>query len=191
MTKTHYISIFLFIMTLGLGLYLFVGLGNFPVAIVNSHVITEKSYRKNMTAIDNYYEAAEKTYRNVDLGALVDDRTELGRLSLEQLIENQLVQGELEARLGGDYDQIVSRKMGDIKNQDEFVKAATALYGLSFADLSELFLAPAAEREILDGKLLLEKTTFDEWLVKAKGEASVTILISSFAWKTGEGVVKE
>ena len=178
-------------MTLGLGFYLFVGLGNFPVAIVNSHMITEKSYRKNIIAIVNYYEAAEKTYRDVDMRALVDDRTELKRLSLEQLIENRLVHEGLKERLGGDLNVVVDRKMGDIKKQDEFVKAATALYGLSFSDLSDLFLAPAAEREILDGKLLLEKTTFDEWLKKAKNEASVTMLISSFSWKGGEGVVKE
>ena len=58
---------------------------------------------------------------------------------------------------------------------------------MNVSDFKQMFLRPAAEHEILDGQLLVEKTTFENWLRNAKRDAKVRLLISNFAWD-GEGV---
>lgn len=180
MKKKHYVALFIFIIVLGTGLYAFINLGYFPVAIVNGEFITERQYNKNIIAALNYYNAADKTYKlNIDTGA---DRLTLKKLALDQIIESKIVHQELARRLGDDLGDVIQNKLSDLQDKPDFIKAATTLYGINFGDFTDLFLRPIAEREILDGKLFMEKTTYDDWLVQAKNQASITILINNFSW---------
>src|SRR3989344_4397174 len=106
---------------------------------------------------------------------------------LKEIVENTIIHQDVKRRLGSSFDDIVDNKIKDLSGSEALKKAASTLYGLTLADFIDLFIKPAAERELLDGKLLLEKTTFDDWFKEAKKNASVTLLVSGFFWN-GDGV---
>ena len=83
-------------------------------------------------------------------------------------------------------EAIVQQRLKDVEKNQDFSKAASALYGMSFDDFIDLFIRPVAERELLDGKLLVEKTTVDAWLKDAKARASVTMFIPNYSWQDGK-----
>jgi len=188
MTPFHYKIIFAALVVLGSVLYIFIAYGYFPVAIVNSSFITQREYEKNVAAVINYYDAAAKTYSKGDIKSSEKDILELKQLTLNEMIQNRLVHVELKKRLGRDLRGIVDKKLADAKNKEDFKKAATAIYGLEFSDFTDLVLTPVAEREVLEGRLFLASSTFEDWTRGAKQQARVIILISGFSWD-GKGIM--
>lgn len=187
MKRKHFVLTFLVLVTAGLGIYLIVFLGYFPVAVVNSHVITERLYEKNLSAIYKYSDALAFTYKDEELSSLKNSRAELKSIVLTQLIENSLIHREVQNRLGAEVKNVVDNKIKDLKDNEELEKAAGAIYGLEYVDFIDLFLKPLAEKEVLDGRLLLEKKGFDEWLMEEKTKARVVLLLGNYFWN-GESV---
>jgi hypothetical protein len=177
---------FLCIIFVGVVIYGVISRGYFPVAIVNGGIITEREYEGSVAAVVNYYQSAGKTYKGLNINALLKDQDEVRRLALDQLVENTIIDRELQKRMGKDLEPIVQQKLSDIRKNQDFSKAASALYGVSFDDFINLFMRPIAERELLDGKLLLEKSDVISWLTRAKATASVTMLVPGYSWGVGE-----
>lgn len=177
---------FLCIIFVGVIVYGVISRGYFPVALVNGGIISERDYEESVAAVVNYYQSAGKTYRGLNIEDLLKNKDEVRRLALDQLVENAIIDRELQKRMGKDLGPIVQQKLSDIKKNQDLSKAASALYGVSFDDFLNLFMRPIAERELLDGKLLLEKTDINTWLAKAKIVASVTLLVPGFSWSGGE-----
>ncbi len=190
MSSLVYKIAFLSLIIIGVSAFSLVSAGYFPVAIVNSHIVTERAYRTNLDAVVHYYDAAVKTYSKLDFTNALADPDDLRRLALEQLIENELVHQALSARLGANLSAAIQKKLGSASTTEKFPSATQALYGINVSEFKELFLQPAAEHEILDGQLLIEKTTFDNWLRGAKRDAKVRLLIGNFRWD-GDGVKKK
>lgn len=180
------IIIFFLLIFGGITAYGVVGLGYFPIALVNGKIITERQYKQSISAVLNYYEAADKTYQNLKIADMLKNKDEVKKLALEQLVENAIINQELKKRLGNNLEAIVQQKLTEVKNNQDFSKAASALYGLNFDDFVNLFMRPVAERELLDGKLLLEKSDVNTWLKDAKTSARVTVLVSNYFWQDGE-----
>ena len=185
-SKRNYLISFVILVVVGVSLYIYIGLGHFPVAIVNSEIITEREYQKSFAAILNYTETASKTYSNLDLSELTKDKKNVKKLVLEGEIENKIIHQELTLRLGGDLNSVIDSKLKTVNTGEKLAQAASTLYGINFQDYIELFLRPVAEKEILDGKLFAENTKLDDWLAKAKGQASVIILVPGFSWENGK-----
>ncbi len=181
-----YKIIFLAIVFLGLGSYYFVRSGLYPVAIVNSTFIWSKSYREHYNAALIYYQNLFANYSKEEMEKvnIPDFLQELRRATLDKLIENVLIYGELENKVGKDLSSLVERKL------PAFEDPASSVYGLSPAQFKEMVLVPQAQREILEGRLFLNKQTMDDWLLQARSSAKVFILSSSFTWN-GSEVVKD
>lgn len=182
MKQRTLLIIFLGIILAGAVVYGLISRGYFPALLVNGEIVSERDYEKSISAVVNYYQAAGKTYQGINIEEVLKNKDEVKKLALEQLVENTLIEQGLADRLGGNLDQAVSNKLSDLKQNQKFSQAASAIYGVSFDDFMNLFMRPIAERELLDGKLLIEKTNIDAWLTNAKLQARVTILLPSYSW---------
>lgn len=171
---------------MGVVIYGVISQGYFPALFVNGKMVTEREYEKNVMAVISYYEVASKTYKGINIEEILKNKDEVKKLALEQLIEDVLINQGLKDRLGADLEAVVSNKLSDIRQNQKLGKAASAIYGMSFDEFVNLFMRPVAERELLDGKLLLEKTNVDTWLKNAKLKARVTLLLPGYSWQNGE-----
>ena len=179
--------IFLFIIFFGLGFYYLVHNGFYPVAIVNSHWISARTFKREYQTALIYYQNAIKTYTGQDLAIQQrpDFVKELRRAALDKLIENTLIYSELEIRIGKELSEIVEKKI------PSFQESAISLYGLESAEFKDLVLAPQAQREILEGQLASEKKNFDEWLAKARQTAKVRLLATGVVWDGVQVVMRD
>lgn len=190
MRKKHYVSFFLLLVVIGTTFFIFVEKGYFPVAIVNSTLITQRHYEKSVTAFMQYQEMFVKTYSRPNAPLSERDLDDIRRLILEQVIENTLIRQEVKRRLGSEAEVVIKNKIAGIIDNQKLKEAAAAISGLNFEDFVELLLKPLAEQEILDGRLFLEKVRFEDWLKQARNSARVTILIANLSWENGEIKVK-
>lgn len=176
----HFFLTFLAIIFVGLASYYVVHFGYYPIAIVNGNLV----FARSLT--DEYF-VAYRYYANLlgpqnDRVASLEFKKELRRATLNDLIEKSLIGQELKNRVGRDLDSLVDNKIKIPAKSDDVEKAANLLYGLSLADFREMVLVPKAQREILEGRLFLEKKNIEEWLVGAAENASVFILTPEFYW---------
>ncbi|MBI4119387.1 MAG: hypothetical protein HY456_00890 [Parcubacteria group bacterium] len=186
----HRTVVILFTALIGTGLFLYyiIVQERYPAAFVGIYPISSGTLDEVYSAAVRYYQNAAKTYGgNVNELSTAAVRQEIRRAAMEELIEERIIHSELQRRLGKDLDLVVQNKLNDIVKDPSFQKAAAAVYGLAFDDFSRLFLVPQAEREILDGRLFLEKKELSGWLEAAKKKSRVTILTPGFSWN-GETV---
>ncbi len=179
------------IVFVSLGAYYFVRFGYYPVAIINFRLITASALNEEYAVVYRYYAGAVLLPgKNVEMESL-EFKKELRRATLQDLIEKSLISQELEKRVGRDLVGIVEKKINfSTDNKQNLEEAARLLYGLNLADFKEMILAPRAEREILEGRLFLEKKNLDEWVAEATGDARVFILTPEFFWKDGSVVLR-
>lgn len=182
MNKEKYIAVFLLCAALGIAAYFYMSGGSYPMAIVGGNIITKNEFAKNYSAHYNYYYAAAKTYGGIKEFATEEAVLEIKRATLEQLILNILVRGEVKTRLGDSYNSVLGNKIKIADANPDFQAAATAIYGISFNEFEEKILTPMADLEILEGQLFAEGQSLDEWLKIAKENAQVIILDSAFSW---------
>lgn len=167
---------------------------SYPVAFVGWRQISLKDFNNDYSASLYYYGNVLKTYgksQSLDSSA----RQELSRLTMAQLIENKLVNLELEKRIGkSDLERMVDAKIREALAGKDVSNEVKTMLGLSLAEFEEIILKPQAEREILEGRLLLENNPpsggIDGWLKDAENKARVTILLPGFQWKDGEVAAK-
>ena len=90
-------------------------------------------------------------------------------------------------------DKKIVYKFNIERNIDEpaLKHAAENLYGMTLVDFNEMILIPQARREILEGRLYLEKQNLDDWLAQALGSARVTILTPEFIWDNNKVALRD
>ncbi len=188
MKINKYFIIFLLILFLGLGSYYLVHFGYYPVAFVNAKMITARS-------LNNDFVAAYQYYGNVLVARGADVKSEgfkreLNRQLLNRAIDNILVNKGLEIIVGKDLAQIMENKLSAPNlSSAELAESVKNLYGLSLPEFRELVLVPQAEREVLEGRLTLQKKELTAWLNEARGLARVWILLPNLSWNGKEVVV--
>ncbi|TSC88841.1 MAG: Uncharacterized protein G01um10143_738 [Parcubacteria group bacterium Gr01-1014_3] len=188
MKTNHYFIILLSILFLGLGGYYLVHFGYYPVAFVNAKMILARS-------MNNDFVAAYQYYGNI-LGAQGTDvksegfKRELHRQLLNRAIDNILINGGLKTIVGNDLAQLVENKLSAPNLQSpELAESVESLYGVSLSEFRKMVLVPQAEREVLEGRLTLQKKELAVWLTDARALARVMILLPSLSWNGKEVVV--
>ena len=179
-----YKIIFLVIILFGLGSYYLVRAGYYPLVLVNSTVILANEFRNNYNAAAVYYQNVFNTYspenlKKINIPEFLD---ELRRATLDKMVENVLIYSELNREIGNDLPILVERKI------PKFEEITASLYGLTAVQFKELVLKPQARREILEGRLFLNKLSVDDWMLHTRSEAKVLIFSSSFTWIGGKVV---
>lgn len=184
MSLQRYFTTFLLILFVGLGGYYLVHYGYYPIALVNSQIITANRFEIEYAVAYNYYVRALSDAKDTDPKAR-DFKRELRRAVLDNLIEQALVQQDLNVRVGKDLNQIVQGKILNSQKLDPKTLEETArvVYGLDLSDFQSLVLVPQAEKEILQGRLFLEKKDYEQWLQEAKKTAKVFIVTPEFYWQ--------
>lgn len=174
-------------MFFGLGVYYLAHNGLYPVIIVNSKFIFQRTFEKEFQAAAVYYQNALRTYSgnsNLNREDLRGFFQEIRRAALDNLIENTLIYNELQRRAGKALNEIVDKKL------PAFKESAVALYGMTAEEFKKMVLIPQARREVLEGRFLLEKQDFAEWLFKEKQDAQIYILLPQFNWDGSQVAVK-
>ncbi|OGY67282.1 MAG: hypothetical protein A3H63_02610 [Candidatus Harrisonbacteria bacterium RIFCSPLOWO2_02_FULL_45_10c] len=190
MTYKKSLLFFAAIMVFGVAAYMALHNGQYPISIVNSHIITASTVEKNFVASLTYLQNAALVYRsNPALLETAAARGEIKRATLDKLITDALILSELKTRVSGEeIDTIADTKINQFLYENSDVeRAAQALYGLSLAEFKSRVLIPQAYREILEGRMFLAKEDFGAWLSEAKRSARVLVFISDLEW-TGEQI---
>lgn len=182
---------FLTVVFVSLGAYYLVHLGYYPVAIINSQWITARELNDEYAVAYRYYTgAALLSGKGIDVESR-DFKKEIRRTTLNDLVEKIFIRQELKKRVGKDLSGILESKINasadDAKNLEE---AAKLLYGLDLADFREMVLVPIAEREILEGRLFLEKKDLNSWLLEEEKNAKVFIITPEFYWDSNKVVLR-
>lgn len=184
MSLQKYFTTFLAILFVGLGAYYVVHFGYYPVAVVDRSLVTANRFETEYAVAYHYYLRALANSEDTDPRGR-DFKIELRRAVLEDLIDQVLISRDLIVRVGKELPEIVENKIvaaqkADLKTIEETAKL---LYGLSLADFKALVLEPQAKKEILQGRLFLEKKEYDSWLREAKKNAKVFIITPEFYWQ--------
>jgi len=159
-----------------------------PVAMVEYNMISYKALTDISNASKQYYENINRTYNIEDnLDTTTIDESEYQRATLSQLIDDNLIDKELQNRVGGDLSGLIEKRISDLDSDEDFKKAITGLSGLTYKDYKKLILIPQAKREILEGRLYLDNATLESWLENKRRGANVVIFSSKYSW-TGDNV---
>ncbi len=160
----------------------------FPAAIVNWNIITQKS-------LNNYYEISV-AYLNktiyiygADTKPLEDKDTkkQIKAALLDKLIEDVLIYKEVKHRAGDELEAIANQKIENVLKDSNIEEAINTLFESTLKDYIQKELKPQAYKEILEGRMLLNNESFEEWLKLEKQKANVLILLPGYFWD-GEGV---
>lgn len=183
MSLQRYFTTFLVILFVGLGAYYLVHFGYYPVAVVNRSLITANSFETEYAVAYHYYVKALANSEDTDPRTR-DFKRELRRAVMENLIEHSLINDDLTVRVGGELSEIVENKIASAQKTDmkTIEETAQILYGLTLAEFKSLVLVPQAQKEILQGRLFLEKKEYANWLQEARKKAKVFIVTPEFYW---------
>lgn len=165
--------------------------GRYPVTIVNGTFISAARFEKNYAsaAVLHGNQMKINAEKPEALEVLKKVTTaELGASVLDTLVVASLVGRAAAREAGGDLSALVQAKIGEFANDPQIRSGVQTLYGMDYADFLNEVLIPAAERDILEGRLYLRGQSYDEWLAGERKAASVHILSSRFRWD-GEKVV--
>ena len=192
MRSKSFFIVFLVMVFLGLGLFYFIRFGFYPVAFVNTAIVSARHLDQAVDSVRHYYSQAAETYSPAGtIEATPGVVREIRRATLDKLIENVLIYQELKTRVGSDFEDIVENKIMSLKlNTPNFEKAIATLYGLDLERFKKVVLKPQAQEEILEGRLTLENTDFKKWLEDKRRGASIIILATDLYWDGGKVAVK-
>ncbi len=179
------ISLIVFFIIIGSGLsaYLLVHNGLYPVTIVNFHMISAKTLEKDYDAAFRYFYNALSTYgSNPEVLQREVSQKEIRRATLNKLITDRLIYDEVKKRIGGSLDEITEKIIDQNINSAKLEQAVEKIYGLKMEDFKQQILVTQAHREILEGRMLVNKESFDDWLKNTSAQARVVILLPDFYW---------
>lgn len=178
--KKKFFIIFGSMVGLGLIGYYFIHSGFYPVAFVNSSLVSARNFDEASASVMRYYSQTLKIEGNE---RLKQARQEIRRATLDKLIENELIYNALDGKVGSNLSGLVENKIKNLKIESSNLKEAVSdLYGLSLERFKELVLEPEAWEELLTDELRSNKSDFNEWLKKERGEASIIILAPDLKW---------
>jgi len=176
----------------GAGVYLFVNSGWYPAAAVNGTLVSAGLFEKELAAAFRYYSRVLSTYTDqseVTPEELRKLREDLRAATLDNLVENILIEDKLEEIIGEELPDIVKKKLASVSLDSEKIPdAVTALYGLTLEEFKTLVLTPQAKREILEGRLVAQKQEYASVVQELRSKASVKIFLQGLFWN-GQSVV--
>ncbi|MBI3588867.1 MAG: SurA N-terminal domain-containing protein [Candidatus Liptonbacteria bacterium] len=187
--------IFSAIILSGFLVFMVISAGLYPIASVNGHLVSARTFWKNYQADAVYYQAFLKSLGPDDLKKTGQNQPpntlEIKRLVLTKLIEDVLISKEAQNELGNDLDSLVKSRIDKVDQNPDLQKAAEGIYGLALSDFKQEILVPLAKEEILTGRLFLKGQKFEDWLSDTKKTSHVSVFSSQFYWDGKEIQVQQ
>ncbi len=181
--KHHfYFGIVLFVLG-GMAIYFVSSGGYYPVALVNGEPVLARELRTITDSAFNFYLRAFDTYKKQPISEADAQNLlrEVKRATLEKLIEERLLAGEVTSRFGDSLETLLDTKLKSVEN-DNLRQAVSSVYGLSPEDFRATVLEPQATRELLVESFKQKNEDFAAWLAGQKQAASVYVLLPGFDW---------
>ena len=163
--------------------------GRYPIASVHFNIITARELHNDFGAAFNYFQRAALTYgSNPAILNTASAKQEIQRATLEKIIVDSLIFKELRKRVPeSEYQEVADRKISQfLEANPKTQEAAKTLYNLSLEDFKERILLPQSYKEILQGRMTLDGTDFNNWLQNAKSDAKVAIFYPNLKWEEGQ-----
>ncbi len=170
-----------------------VGTQSYPALMVGWRPIAYGEFRTAYNSALTYYGKALQTYDRSSSRVLDSSETkqDIKRAIIDKIIEDRLVEADLRRRMSAEeISNVVRRKISEATSGAEIANEVRTLYGLTLDEFGDYILEPQAEREILEGRLILEGKNFTDWLREARSAARITILLPGFEWDGGEVISK-
>jgi len=181
--------VFISLVIIGIGTYNAINIGWYPIARVNSEIISAKRFNEAEEFAVQYYQTISNT-RGVSESDIINSpayRQEIRRATLDKLIENELIYAELKHRVGPRLDALIETKLSTISTSGEdFNEAVSLIYGLTLDRFQEAILIPQAHEEILKERFFTENISFEEWVISIRKDARVLIFEPEFVWVDGQ-----
>lgn len=188
MTKYRLYAIFFSIIALGIAAIIFISFGYYPIAVVNGHFITAKTFASDYAVASVYYDNILKTYEKSSSTPEILTPSQIQQSVLTGLIENALIEDGARKEIGNSLDKLVDEKVNQAADSDSGIeKAVKSIYGINMNDFKKEILVPQAERDVLTGSLFLKGQKIEDWLAAAKKSGNIMILSGKFYWD-GENV---
>lgn len=167
--------------------------GRWPVGMVDGTPVTYLAFKDNFLTAERFYRSSLKMAGQDERVMMAKEvQRDLQRATMEGLVEGILIDRELEKKYAADdLQRLIDNKVNGVDvSSEEMKKATELLYGLTTDRFRELVLVPKAKQEILEGNLILQDGTFNDWLTDRKKEASISIFIPALYWDAGEVKIK-
>lgn len=170
--------------------FLLLAVGAYPIALVNGRVIWASTYRSYVASALSYQQAARETYDFGSTSTLLIASSQgeraLGRAALDELVEQQLIEGALDELVGEHSEELIENKIEDLFKEPQLPGASRALFQLDPDSFKEAILRPQATREVLAGRLFIDGKTLESWVPEARKSATVRLLSSTYSWRDSE-----
>jgi len=152
----------------------------YPIAFVNFRPIMAYSYYKNLEIAKKYYNNSVnlsdinnlKILQQAVLQGLIDE------FAIDKRIKQEMTASEEKEKINQQIQRLIS---------DSGVVNGLSQRGISVKEAAKYFLPVAIKNEILSGQLLLEGKNLTSWLVGARKDLKVIILLPNAHW-TENGV---
>lgn len=170
------IIIFVCVVFAGLAIWTF---DFYPVAFVNYHPIMAYEYYKSVEVAQKYYGNAInmsdagnlKTLQQAVLQGLIDE------VAIDKRLRRDMSASEVQSKIDSESKTLIS---------DQNVLDGLSQRGISAGEAEKYFFPIAAKNDILTGQLMLENKELISWLVGARKDLKVMILLPRVHWISNE-----
>ncbi len=151
----------------------------YPVAFVNYRPIMAYTYFNSVNVSEKYYgnminmsDASNiKTLRQAVLQGLIDE------VAIDKRLSQDMTSAEVQSKIDSQSKSLIN---------DPNVQKGLSQRSISISDAEKYFFPIAIKNEILTGQLELEGKDLTSWLVGARKDLKVVILLPGVNWISGE-----
>jgi hypothetical protein len=151
----------------------------YPVAFANYRPIMAYTYYNSVNVSEKYYgnminmsDAANiKTLRQAVLQGLIDE------VAIDKRLSQDMTSAEVQNKIDSQTKTLIS---------DPNVQKGLSQRSIALSDAEKYFFPIAIKNEILSGQLALENKDLTSWLVGARKDLKVVILLPGVHWVSGE-----
>ncbi len=192
MRRHHFYIGLIALVLLGAGVFYVLHNALYPVATVNGVMISAGEFQRVALAGLNFYVKTEEAaaHRQLTTDEVSTLYAEIRRATLDKLLGERLIDGELGRRFGGEVLALANQKIADA-HVDRLRAAVPELYGTTFEEFQEMLLLPEAKQELLDEALKSESSDVAIWLPSARHNARAMIFLPKLQWSNGTVEIAE
>ena len=188
MNRKAAIGVFLLLMGSAGVIYGVIRAGWYPVAVVNSELVSTRLFQRELDAAFSYYTKTILKDGNLPTNS-EDLLRELRRAVLDDLIEKKIIRQLARQEVGDRLPALVEDKIGFLDgNGNKVPEAVQSLYGMTLEEFRELVMIPEAERVILKDWLFADQKEgeFTHYLDEQRKKASVYVFSDLLTWRDGK-----
>ncbi|MEK7612375.1 MAG: hypothetical protein AAB407_03475 [Patescibacteria group bacterium] len=189
MKRIPLLIFFLAMVVCGIGVHIAIQKGWYPVAIVNGKLVGASRFEQTSTSIFHYYTQAGQFFGASEEDVNKVNRHEVRRVTLDKLVENELLLNKFQEIKKADFDERVMDRIATLEQENpDLENAVQELYGVPLNQFKTFVLIPQAREEIVAGEAFETQDAYLAWLAETRKNAKIYILDPVLTWN-GEQIV--